>query len=173
MNASIIEVAQRRDDLLALIKAAGCGRSVNALVRIARMALRHPWQAGIAIASTFVAAALQLAIPRLLGHAVDLTQRVVSVDAGAAAHAALWNTALILFGVSLLRGLFTMVQNYLGESVGHQSATNCGSPSTKRFSSLALSFTTVCTQETLSPSACSTWKACGCSSPPALFALCS
>ena len=119
MNASNIEVAQRRDDLLALIKAAGCGRSVNALVRIARMALRHPWQAGIAIASTLVAAALQLAIPRLLGHAVDLTQRVVSVNAGAAAHADLWNTALILFGVSLLRGLFTMVQNYLGESVGH------------------------------------------------------
>ena len=119
MNAPIIEIAKRRDNSLAHIKAAGWGRGVNALVRIARMALRHPWQAGLAIASTFVAAALQLAIPRLLGHAVDLTQRVVVADAGDAARAALWNTALVLFVVSLLRGLFTMVQNYFGESVGH------------------------------------------------------
>ena len=102
------------------MKAAGWGRGVNALVRIARMTLRHPWQSGAAIGATFVAAALQLAIPRLLGRAVDQTQAVVTGGGGAAAaEAALWTTALTLFVVSVFRGLFTMVQNYYGESVGH------------------------------------------------------
>ena len=81
---------------------------------------RHPWQAGAAIGATLVAAAMQLAIPRLLGRAVDQTQLVVAGGAAAsAAEAALWTTALTLFAVSVLRGLFTMVQNYYGEAVGH------------------------------------------------------
>ena len=59
-------------------------------------------------------------IPRLLGRAVDQTQvAIAGGDAGAAAETALWSTALLLLGVSVLRGLFTMVQNYYGESVGH------------------------------------------------------
>ena len=78
MNAPLIDAALGRDAALAHVTAAGWGRGVNALVRIARMALRHPWQAGFAIGATFVAAGLQLAIPRLLGHAVDQTQRVVA-----------------------------------------------------------------------------------------------
>ncbi|MFO1209756.1 MAG: ABC transporter ATP-binding protein [Amaricoccus sp.] len=120
MNALSQVAASAREDSLAHVKAAGWGRGVNALVRITRMNLRHPWQAGAAIGATFVAAALQLAIPRLLGHAVDQTQAVVSGGAAAgAAEAALWTTALTLLAVSVFRGLFTMVQNYYGESVGH------------------------------------------------------
>ena len=116
MTAGAIDERPRRDPF-AHVTAAGWGRGVNALVRIARMALRHPWQAGLAIGATFVAASLQLWIPRLLGRAVDQTQ--AAVGGGGAAQAALWTTALTLLGVSVLRGLFTMVQNYFGESVGH------------------------------------------------------
>ena len=102
MNAPSMAAAASREDLLAHVKAAGWGRGVNALVRITRMTLRHPWQVGAAIGSTFVAAALQLAIPRLLGRAVDQTQLVVTGGAGAsAAEAALWATAVTLFLVSV------------------------------------------------------------------------
>ena len=53
-------------------------RPTDALVRITRMCLRHPWQVAIAVVSTFVAATLQLFIPRLLGHAVDQAQGILA-----------------------------------------------------------------------------------------------
>jgi ATP-binding cassette subfamily B protein len=84
------------------------------------MTLRHPWQTGFAIGSTLVAATLQLMIPRLLGRAVDQTQTAFAGGvAGQAAEAALWTTALLLLFISIFRGLFTMVQNYYSEAVGH------------------------------------------------------
>ena len=105
---------------LAHVKAAGWGRGLSTLVRITHMTLRHPWQTGAAILATLVAATLQLMIPRLLGHAVDQTQTAFAGGAaGAAAEQALMTTALLLLVVSVLRGLFTMVQNYYSEAVGH------------------------------------------------------
>lgn len=102
------------------VEAAGRGKGLSALLRITRMALRHPFQVTIAIISTLVAASLQLTIPRLLGLAVDQTQTAVSGGAaGQAAEGALMTTALILLAVSVCRGLFTMMQNYFAESVGH------------------------------------------------------
>jgi len=87
------------------------------------MTLRHRWQAALAIGSTIVAAGLQLTIPQLLGQAVDHTQTVVGGGAaGALAENALWYTALLLLGASTLRGIFTMLQNYFGEAVGHHVA---------------------------------------------------
>lgn len=85
------------------------------------MTLRHPWQVGIAIGSTFIAATLQLFIPRLLGQAVDQARGVLtaSADSATQAQTALVTTALVLFGISVFRGLFTMLQNYFGEAVGH------------------------------------------------------
>src|SRR5690606_32032982 len=66
------------------------------------------------------AATLQLTIPRLLGHAVDQAQGILAGGgAGSAAEMGLWWTAGTLLAVSVLRGLFTMLQNYFGESVGH------------------------------------------------------
>ena len=82
------------------------------------MTLRHPWQAGDRHRLDLRRRALQLAIPRLLGHAVDQAQGVVTA-ATARRRRRCWTTALMLFAVSVLRGLFTMVQNYYGESVGH------------------------------------------------------
>jgi ATP-binding cassette subfamily B multidrug efflux pump len=105
---------------LAHVEAAGRGRGLGVLVRITRMALRHPWQVGFALGSAVVAAILQLMIPRLLGSAVDQTQTVLTAGAqGHDASGALWTTALALLAVSVCRGIFTMLQNYFGEAVGH------------------------------------------------------
>jgi ATP-binding cassette subfamily B protein len=105
---------------LAHVNAAGWGRGLSTIVRITHMTARHPWQTGSAIGATFVAATLQLMIPRLLGHAVDQTQTAVAGGAaGQLAESALMTTALLLLTVSVFRGLFTMVQNYYSEAVGH------------------------------------------------------
>ncbi|MGG7579279.1 ABC transporter ATP-binding protein [Rhizobium sp. Nf11,1] len=105
---------------MALATAAGWGRGLYTLVRITVMAFRHPWQAGLAIGATLIASTFQLMIPRLLGQAVDHTQTAMGGGAaGQAAQDALLTTALLLLGASVLRGLFTMVQNYFSESVGH------------------------------------------------------
>ncbi|TAU45483.1 ABC transporter ATP-binding protein (plasmid) [Rhizobium leguminosarum] len=105
---------------MALATAAGWGRGLYTLVRITMMAFRHPWQSGFAIGATLVASTFQLMIPRLLGQAVDHTQMAMSGGAaGQVAQDALLTTALLLLGASVLRGLFTMVQNYYSEAVGH------------------------------------------------------
>lgn len=84
------------------------------------MNLRHPWQVTFAIGATIIAATLQLLIPQLLGRAVDQTQAAFGGgSAGAAAESALLTSAILLLLVSVLRGLFTMAQNYFAESVGH------------------------------------------------------
>ena len=105
-------------DSLMHVRSAQWGQGVDTLWRITRMAFRHPWRAGIAIVSTFIAAGLQLMIPQLLGRAVDQTQGVITAAAEGAETAPL-ATALTLLAVSILRGIFTMLQNYFGESVGH------------------------------------------------------
>jgi ATP-binding cassette subfamily B multidrug efflux pump len=105
---------------MAKATAAGWGKGLSTLVRITVMAFRHPWQSGLAIGATLVASTFQLMIPRLLGRAVDHTQAAVAGGAaGLAAQDALLTTALLLLGASVLRGIFTMVQNYYSESVGH------------------------------------------------------
>jgi ATP-binding cassette subfamily B multidrug efflux pump len=120
LSSGAIGSATNRPDSFAHVEAAGWGQGVSTLVRITRMTLRHPWQAGFAIGATVVAASLQLMIPRLLGQAVDQTQTVLQGGTtGDAAEAALLMTALLLLTVSVLRGLFTMAQNYYAEAVGH------------------------------------------------------
>jgi len=101
------------------VEAAGWGRGLSTIVRITRMALRHPVQVGIALVSTLAAAILQLAIPNLLGTAVDQTQIVAKGGVGESAEIALWTTAGTLLLVATLRGVFTTLQNYFGEAVGH------------------------------------------------------
>jgi len=104
------------------VAAAGWGRGLSTLLRITRMTFRHPWQVTITLVATFAAATLQLMIPRLLGQAVDQAHGVVaSGSAGDAAQAALWMTAVLLLTVSVLRGMFTLLQNYFAEAVGHHT----------------------------------------------------
>ncbi|MBP2448746.1 ATP-binding cassette subfamily B protein [Rhizobium leguminosarum] len=120
MSSDALIRATKPSASMALATAAGWGRGLFTLVRITMMAFRHPWQSGFAIGATLVASTFQLMIPRLLGQAVDHTQMAMSGGAaGQAAQDALLTTALLLLGASVLRGLFTMVQNYYSEAVGH------------------------------------------------------
>nr|WP_192179741.1 ABC transporter ATP-binding protein [Mesorhizobium amorphae] len=121
MNTQAIGSAPERGKSFAHVAEASWGKGLSTLLRIVRMTLRHPWQVAITIVSTFIAATLQLFIPRLLGRAIDQAQGVMAAGAGTAAENALWSTALTLLVVSILRGLFTMAQNYFGEAVGHQT----------------------------------------------------
>src|SRR5690606_25106963 len=61
---------------------------------------------------------MQLLIPRLLGHAVDQAQDILG-SGQAGAEQALFMSAMLLLGVSVARGFFTLIQNYYSESVGH------------------------------------------------------
>ena len=92
------------------------------LWRITRMAFRYRGRMAVAIVATVLAALFQVYVPQFLGQAVDQARGLLS-DAAAgggrdAAEQALASTALLLLGASVMRGLFTMVQNYQGEAVG-------------------------------------------------------
>ena len=90
--------------------------------RISAIAFRHRWRMALAIAAAILAATFQLFVPQFVGQAVDQAQGLLAgADGGEgrdAARQALMRTAFLLFGASVLRGLFTMVQNYQGEAVG-------------------------------------------------------
>ncbi|MFP6758469.1 MAG: ABC transporter ATP-binding protein [Alphaproteobacteria bacterium] len=86
------------------------------------MSLRHPGRMALAVGATVLAGIFQLYVPQYLGRAVDQARGLldggVTATGRAAAEEALMATALLLIGASLLRGLFTMMQNYQGEAVG-------------------------------------------------------
>ena len=91
------------------------------LVRIAKMGFAHSIRMFIALSATIAACVFQLFIPRYVGDAVDYAQGLlldtnnVAVDP----KAALWSAAYMIVLFSILRGLFTMLQNYNGEAIGH------------------------------------------------------
>lgn len=92
----------------------------SVLWRITKMAFRHRWRMALAISAAIMAGFFQLFVPQFLGQAVDQAQGLL-ISGGAdraVAEDALLTTALLLLGAATLRGLFTMLQNYLGESVG-------------------------------------------------------
>jgi len=101
------------------VRAVQQAKGSTTLWRIMALTWRHPWMVIITIVSTIVASTLQLVVPRLLGVAVDQAAGILD---GGTAQQALWTTALLLFVISVLRGLFTMSQNYFGEAVGHHTA---------------------------------------------------
>ncbi len=121
MNSHADGAANNPRNPFAHVEAAGWGQGLRTLTRITYMNLRHRWQVAIAIGSTFIAAALQLLIPKLLGQAVDQVRMGEGISGGTVEQA-LWTSALLLLAVSVLRGLFTLAQNYFAESVGHHFA---------------------------------------------------
>ncbi len=95
----------------------------NVLLRITQMAFRHRLRMAVAIAATLAAGFFQLFVPQFLGRAVDQARGLLTgAAAGGASHqaaeAALMQTALLLLTVAVVRGLFTMLQNYQGEAIG-------------------------------------------------------
>ena len=91
------------------------------LWRIIRLSLRYRFRVIVALTATVVAAACQLAIPPLLGNAVDSALGLLRGGAAEveAARDALTYAALLLLGASVLRGVFTLIHNYSGEAIGH------------------------------------------------------
>ena len=92
--------------------------------RIVRIALRYRAGVAVALLATLVASALHLAIPGLVGDAVDGAHGLLGDGAATpdAARSALYYAAFLLLGVSILRGLFTLAHNYSGEAIGHRLA---------------------------------------------------
>ena len=131
--------ARRRASAFSHVSKASWGKGVGTLWRITRLNLRHPWQVAICVVSTFIAATMQLMIPRLLGHAVDQAQGVLGGGA-TAAEAGLWATASLLLIVSITRGIFTLLQNYFAESVGHRAAYELRLAAYEKLQQLSFSF---------------------------------
>ena len=74
---------------------------------------------GIVTLATLLSSGFQLFIPRYLGKAVDNAQGLLQGTAASVTEieAALWLSAWMILVLSILRGLFAMVQNYFGESL--------------------------------------------------------
>ncbi|WP_072345936.1 ABC transporter ATP-binding protein [Devosia enhydra] len=118
MQAHPTGSAERREVSFAHVRAAHAGQGQGTIRRIIGLTLRHPWQVAIALGSTVVAVSFQLSIPILLGQAVDQAQGVLESNAGTSA---LVMTGLMLLGASVMRGIFTLLQNYYAEAVGHHT----------------------------------------------------
>jgi ATP-binding cassette subfamily B protein len=122
------------------------GRSVagdfSILWRIVRLASRYRLQLALAVGAALGAAVFQLAIPRLLGKAVDHAVGLLGPSAVVpeAAREALLQAALILLAVSIFRGLFTLVHNYSGEAIGHHVAYDLRLAFYDKLQSLSFSF---------------------------------
>jgi ATP-binding cassette subfamily B protein len=130
--------ARRRPNAFSHVAKASWGKGVGTLWRIVRLNLRHPWQVTICFVSTFIAASLQLMIPKLLGHAVDQAHGLGT--AGASAEQGLITTAVLLLLVSVGRGMFTLLQNYTSESVGHHAAYELRLACYEKLQQLSFSF---------------------------------
>lgn len=102
----------------------GVANDFGILWRIIRLASRYRLQLAVAVGAALGAAVFQLAIPRLLGKAVDHAVGLLGRDAVAPvlAREALLDAAILLLVVSILRGFFTLVHNYSGEAIGHHLA---------------------------------------------------
>ena len=110
---------------------------LGAIARITRMSFRYPVRAGLALTATVAAVLMQLSIPVLLGRAVDQTQ---AVAAAKAEPETLYRIALLLFVASVARGIFTLIQNYTAESVGHSLARDIRNSVYGKIQSLPFSF---------------------------------
>ncbi len=112
-------------------------QGLGAIARITRMTLHYPGRVALALIATVAAALMQLAIPVILGRAVDETQALAATGSESGA---LLPIGLTLLGVSVARGLFTLVQNYTAESVGHAVARDLRNAVYNKIQRLPFSF---------------------------------
>jgi ATP-binding cassette subfamily B multidrug efflux pump len=92
------------------------------LPRIVRLAMNYPWLLSLAMLTSLGSALASLALPRLLGRAVDQAHHLL-VQGGAqagAARQALWFTAGLVIAATIVRGVMTMLSGYLGEYVSQR-----------------------------------------------------
>jgi len=94
-------------------------RAPAILRRVVAQALRYPWRFWGAMAACLGAALASVALPRLLGHAVDQAVTIVGHrGVGPAALAPVAWTALLLVAASVARGALQMAAGYNAEYVG-------------------------------------------------------
>lgn len=92
------------------------GDPARILWRILGLTARYPWRLAAALGATAGTAVFSLAVPRLLGRAVDQVR--IALAGGPAAGEAgtlLLTTATLVIGVSALRGALQMAAGYQGE----------------------------------------------------------
>ena len=118
------------------------GSDAQILWRIVRLCLRYRGRVAIAVGATLIASLFQLAVPQLLGDAVDGALDLLDNETASAAAArnTLLITAGLLLGASVLRGLFTLIHNYTGEAVGHMMASDLRLAFYDKLQSLSFSF---------------------------------
>src|SRR5215469_14922774 len=108
------------------------------LRRIVMMAVKmEPWQMALAVACALGASVANLVVPRLFSHAIDeITQLVGRLAHAKAIHAtlaqqqalqassvhALWITAALVVGVSVIQGVLTGFSGYQAEWVSQKVA---------------------------------------------------
>lgn len=97
------------------------GSDAAVLWRIFKLAAEQRGRLTLAVVGILAAAFFQLKIPGYVKEAVDgafglIGEATVSPDV---ARDALYTAALLLLGASVLRGAFTLVHNYCGETLGH------------------------------------------------------
>jgi ATP-binding cassette subfamily B multidrug efflux pump len=97
-------------------------RGAGALWRVIRMAMRYRVRFPLAIASVIAAGVFQLLIPRFLGQAIDHATGLLAQGSVEIAQAALTSAALLVLGTAVLRGLCTLIHNYMAESIGQSFA---------------------------------------------------
>ena len=86
------------------------------ILRIILLSLTHKIHLAVAVTAVICGALFQLMIPGLLGQAVD--QSVQVFESSQAGLEELYWTALLLFSVSAIRGLFAFTHSFLGEAIG-------------------------------------------------------
>lgn len=95
---------------------------LKALPHVLRRILGLTWRCwprlGLALAATIAATGFALAIPKLLGTAIDR----VHLLSGHAISTNLWSLAGLLLGASALRGVATMIAGYQSEVIAQQVA---------------------------------------------------
>jgi ATP-binding cassette subfamily B protein len=112
------------------------------LRRITLTALTEaPGRVAIATVASIAAAVAGLALPGLLGHAVDEARRVglAGMDAGQIRHDLLI-TALLVLAATTARGLFTMTANYQAEWVSQKAAYRYRQDFFQKLQSLSFGF---------------------------------
>ena len=86
-------------------------------VRIIKMGIKYKVQMFFGIIAIFLAAGFQLWIPILIGKAVESVSIIIS-ESNDITRESLTITGLLLLFASSMRGLFTGLYNYMGESIG-------------------------------------------------------
>ena len=86
------------------------------ILRITLLSLAHKLHIAVAVTAVICGAFFQLMIPGLLGKAVD--QSVKVFESSQAGVEELYWTALLLFLVSAIRGLFAFTHTFVGEAIG-------------------------------------------------------